>query len=526
MSLELWFNSQRMELKAGEKISYTLQVNDIADVKDRQASYTNLFALPKTANNIQAFKGLGVTSDTSNIPYTKNECQLKYGGFDVVRKGWMQVSETAEAYKVHVYSGIVNFFKAIDNKTIGGDLDLIEINHVKNIDTVGNSPFHPFYRYHIADYNGLTHVGESVINVDYLIPSVKVSYLWDKIHQAFGFTYSGDIFQEDDFQDLWLSYPKYVDALGSLKEVFRGNIGALQSNVFDVVDKKYFYPEYSEVQKIEPGYNIISYGNDVYYPNKAGNFQFGESGSFLVRLTGSVTYSKNSRFSIRFVRQRGKPNVTFEAAPSIRPDYTGDTFTLDESIVFENVSAGEYLNFVILIYNNNGVTVNMPSSITMTVSKINTEEISFSEGFKGLQIKNFTKSILNRFGLTMFFNEDSNHVEYRQIPERLDFSKAIDWTEKYIKRTNERYVFSTYAQQNTFKFKYDNDDEASYNDGVITIPNANLDDEKTAYECFTYSPELEPAEFNIGGFSYKLPVFKMYEKKRKRKVRRLCGRRL
>jgi hypothetical protein len=37
-------------------------------------------------------------------------------------------------------------------------------------------------------------VSATTINVDYLVPSVKVSYLWDNLFSTYGFTYSGSIF--------------------------------------------------------------------------------------------------------------------------------------------------------------------------------------------------------------------------------------------------------------------------------------------------------------------------------------------
>jgi hypothetical protein len=48
----------------------------------------------------------------------------------------------------------------------------------------------------------------TTINVDYLVPSVKVSYLWDNLFSTYGFTYSGSIFSSPDFTNLYLTYPK------------------------------------------------------------------------------------------------------------------------------------------------------------------------------------------------------------------------------------------------------------------------------------------------------------------------------
>jgi hypothetical protein len=71
------------------------------------------------------------------------------------------------------------------------------------------------YKYILADYNGqATYTSTSggtsatTINVDYLVPSVKVSYLWDNLFSTYGFTYSGSIFSSPDFTNLYLTFQK------------------------------------------------------------------------------------------------------------------------------------------------------------------------------------------------------------------------------------------------------------------------------------------------------------------------------
>jgi hypothetical protein len=105
----------------------------------------------------------------------------------------------------------------IKENTTLGDLNLTGLTHTKDVATVVNTftattlP----YKYILADYNGqATYTSTSggtsatTINVDYLVPSVKVSYLWDNLFSTYGFTYSGSIFSSPDFTNLYLTYPK------------------------------------------------------------------------------------------------------------------------------------------------------------------------------------------------------------------------------------------------------------------------------------------------------------------------------
>ena len=117
MIVEMWALNVKLDLYDKTNIKQTLQINDIADLKDRQASYTNSFNIPKTSNNRRAFDALGIASDTSRIPYTKPNCVMRLEGFDFLTSGWLNIQETADDYKVYIYSGIINFFKAIENNS-------------------------------------------------------------------------------------------------------------------------------------------------------------------------------------------------------------------------------------------------------------------------------------------------------------------------------------------------------------------------------------------------------------------------
>ena len=72
---ELILNGINADMYADTFISFTSQVNDISEVKDRQASFTDSFSIPKTPKNVSLLKGLGIASDISDIPYTKPDCR-------------------------------------------------------------------------------------------------------------------------------------------------------------------------------------------------------------------------------------------------------------------------------------------------------------------------------------------------------------------------------------------------------------------------------------------------------------------
>ncbi len=160
MIVELWYEGKMLDLYEGTDISHTLQINDVAEVKDRQASYTNSFKIPKTPNNVKILGGLGLPSSNSIAPYIKPNALLKIEGFDFLTQAWLQAKSTDDEYDIAIYSGIIEFFKKFDNKTIGGEPKLVslisEINHNKNLSTVIATQNDDTlkYQYLFADFNG------------------------------------------------------------------------------------------------------------------------------------------------------------------------------------------------------------------------------------------------------------------------------------------------------------------------------------------------------------------------------------
>jgi hypothetical protein len=518
MITDVWVDKQRLDLYSDTNIRHTFQVNDVAEVKDRQASFTNSFTIPRTPNNIQIFGGLGISSDTSRIPYQKPSCQVKIDGFDLIVKGWLNVTETDDEYKIYIYSGIINFFKAIDNLTIGNDLDLSEINHEKNVDNVIGSYLNPNYKYLIADYNGKTHYGTNndVINIDYLQPSVKVSYLWEKVHKGTeklyndgkypvgGFPIAGDVFSNEKFQNLFLTYPKPTDDksiefIPVLDTTGRGGLYRWSSG------NPYDYNSYC---------HIISFdgvGNNYTIP-KTGRYRISIEFNLKSENPSSVP-SPFAPFSVYMSKNQEGVNL-YDRIPNSKNLFYIDDGKLEghdpNNYIFQqDFLSGDILTFF-FYFRLNGITINY--DYKLKIDEVDSEDIDFSEELKEFSITDFVKEVVNQIGLTMFSDKHSNTITYKTINERINNSKIIDWSEKYIERESEEYVANSYAQRNSFEYQY-NDKEGTYNNGFIFVDNKNLEDKKTVFKSKTYSPEQEFTKFFLNANrSENVNIFKFYDK--------------
>lgn len=506
MLTDFWVERQRVDLYSDVTIKHTLQVNDIAELKDRQASFTNSFSVPKTPNNVQIFKGLGIPSDTSRMPYLKPDCKLKYEGFDLIMKGWMNVTETDDDYKIYVYSGIINFFKAIENKTLGNDLDLSEINHTKDLLTVINSylPSSP-YRYFIADYNGQTHwiSDPNIINIDYMVPSVLVKYLWDKIHSGFGFDYEGDVFTSADFLNWWMTYPKAPNIADLYKLISSGNdyrrynLPIAQAENFANQHMRLF------LNNIDAGSLAWRYGQYL---------DIAEDGTYRITFEVTTTNPVGTNFgTLNYWLGINSEGINLENITNKVILVTTNTATTTSREFFIQLTAGSVLQ---MFFKKEfvGGTIWIDSNYKIKVEKVNKENVNFQDGLNDFLITDFVKEVVNKCALTIFSSENSNLLTYETISERIRTDNVIDWSDKFIARTNEEYVATNYAQRNFFQFQY-NDKEGTYYDGYINVANQNIDATKTIFKSKTYAPERIKTSFHLNNTTdLDVDVFKFYDK--------------
>ncbi len=474
MIVELWVEGVSLDLYSETNIKHTLQINDVGEVKDRQASYTNSFKLPKTPKNISVFKGLGIHSSSSNIPYIKPNAMLKIDGYDFLTQAWLQIKSTDYEYDVNIYSGIIDFFKKFENKTIGEYLaaDLTEINHNKNLATVINTQNDDTLRYSylFADFNGRTHrkTNPNVINIDFVVPSVLVSYLFEKIHEKAGYTFNGSFITLEDYTNWWISYPKAPEDDGSVV----------------------YFEETKNVSFNSPG------GDDSF------GFTFNNGGNNGIKISDTGVYSINS-VGTAGLNEPIPSGIGYLQYNFYYKVNGGQVAWANQIILNEN----DVIDFFYDIQTDwNGT-----ASMSLVIKKL--EDVSFTEEFQDLKITEFLKDVYNIMGLTPVIDNVSKNVKYLTNEERFKTAEVEDWTEYLVSIDKESYDFGSYSQNNMLKYKY-NDQEENQSDGSIIVQNKNIEEEKTVFTSFTYSVEKELlSKFQLTpSLTGEATVYKLYEK--------------
>jgi len=489
----LFINDIQIESLA-KPIAQTLQVNSILNLSDRQSSFTNSFEFPKTSNNKRALSFLSLQNNQSNIPYQKNECSLySEKGECFIYKGWAVISETANNYKCNVYSGIIDIYKAIENKTFK-DCDLTALNHVKNTASVlasfdNSKP----YLYIISDYNGKTLTttapNANKMNIDYLIPSVKVSYLMDRIALLSGFTFIGDVFEREDYLNLYLTYPKPVPNTDLVVEEVTDQIG-------NVTTRLEPFPNGNGIEYITIySYNVFpnsftnQFGTNVFNGSPANRIRFTRIGSYRIKTTGLGNQGNNPIFNYAHTDINNNVKST--------GNFPGNGV---KEVVF-NVEVGDQISMQALFFFNN-----TPFNFRTEVDFLVGANVDFSSALFDFSLKDFFKEILQRFAITIIPDKYEKILTFATLDNIVE-NDFIDWSNKFPKKLSEKYIIGGYAQRNFFKYKY-NEPEENHNDGFIPLPNQNLEDQVTVLTSKIYSPEKN----KILVFGVQSNVYKFWDK--------------
>ena len=492
--VQIQYLGRFLDIKETEKVTYTIQVQDLADVSSVASSVTTSFKLPKTKNNYEALKSLSLPSDTSNLPYLKNVCKLYNFGTTLIDNGWLKINNSdEESFNVNIENGIIDFFKAIEGKTIGNDLDLTDTNHNKDLITVINSFERNDYTYIIADYNGLnTYLkgGVNYINVDYLVPSLNSKYILDKIFNSIGYTYSGSVFNSELITNLWVTYPKapptksddeqLPDPVLRLSTNKTGNIEFVEDLTYDIIE---FDLE-----------NVSTNDND-FLNNK---LIVKHTGTYNLKsiIDGYADYVVTNNWGDEYGSEKSF------LLPALRINGVIKLFSNDDTL---NLKQGDIVEFLCTWYGLSGsyivrIREIVFNSYDFKLYQISQQVVDFGSEFLDVSLSEFIKEIMMRFALTPFIDVENKHIKFLTLSERINTNNVKDWTDKFIKRTDENYIYKDYAQRNWLKHKY-NDENATFNNGFLYVSNQTLQPQKDLYSSKFYSFNNEITSFYDSDFT-------------------------
>ena len=499
MSYKLYIEGLEMELKDINRLAQTKQRNNITNLHTRQANTSNNFALPKTPKNVKSMEFLNVVGNNSTRPYSKLKASLldTITGDWLIYNGWAVVSSTENDFKVTILDGIIDFYKAIDNKNLS-DVNLSGLSHVKNLTNVMDSFSNTLpYIYILADFNG-SNYDVGTFNIDYQVPSARMSYIWDRIHDFAGFTYSGAIFGTQKFLNWFMTFPKPVPTTETSFVTVETHSSAIDlvtsgNNIDGPTYVANLFPT-----NIENAY--VKTLNSNYYFKQKGTYKISVSGSFLQTQTfGGNTSSSYFTEITYYLSNSANAILSYGVIDSSGVGYIVLDLEIGDRLSLTSRAKASQSNF--------GGGGTLTGSQTLTVDLLDGYVVNFDDVLIDFLASDFIKEVLNHFALTPFKDKYSNNIEYKTLKEIIQDPNVVDWSDKYPVKISEKYIVGSYTQKNDFRYKYDKE-LLNYNDGSIAINNKNLKENSVVVQSKFFTPSSNTASLN----GKQVNIYKLWEK--------------
>lgn len=477
------------------------QINNLAELKDRNASYSQRISLPRTTHNEQAFQFSFVVGSGSGVPYMKFPCQLFYEGALISPAGSVlnivDVSDTSIG--VQILGATVDLFDTLNNtdaKDPGDGMFLLKwyTNTMGQTERYLSGPGEVkvlyFWLYATLQKNpnfppfameAIRQVGE----LDKFYPHLNWYDLMTWIFDRAGYSLETDV-DPVDRAEMFLpcTYPVLAD---NPKAPRASGIGWIRN--FTVGTPA------GVIWKGSPG---VTLSDPV-----AGRLTIGpKSGTFRWMTLWDTTIT--FRFSWSNISAIQKSRVAAEvthykndgtsAVVLTRSWSTGSSGSASVDIQME---AGEYIlvSGTLAVITNPDSSFDMRFPVSITAPPVPetspgdkpqpglTYDLLASTGFKSLG--DIVKAFVQLFGLTVDVNPVTKVARAYSIQEFYNrrSSSGKNWSDKLIKGKDTKLTFqlSSYAQSNEIKLE-DNKDNNVTNSYKFSIPDVNLQPTKLLFQ--------------------------------------------
>lgn len=477
------------------------QINNLAELKDRNASYSQRISLPRTTHNEQAFQFSFEVGSGSGVPYMRFPCQLFYEGALISPAGAVlnivDVSDTSIG--VQILGATVDLFDTLNNtdaKDPGDGMFLLKWY----TDTMGQTERYLsgpekikvlyFWLYATLQKNPnfppfAMEAIRQVREMDKFYPHLNWYDLVTWIFGRAGYSLETDV-DLADRAEMFLpcTYPVLAD---NPKAPVASGIGWIRNPTVGT--------PVGVIWKGSPG---VTLSDPV-----AGRLTIGPgSGTFSWMTLWDTTIT--FRFSWSNISAIQKSSVTVKvthykndgtsAVVLTRSWSSGSSGNVSVDIQME---AGEHIlvSGTLAIITNPGSSFDMRFPVSITAPPVPetspgdkpqpglTYDLLASTGFKSLG--DIVKAFVQLFGLTVDVNPVTKVARAYSIREFYNrrSSSGKNWSDKLIKGKDTKLTFqlSSYAQSNEIKLE-DNKDNNVTDSYKFSIPDVNLQPTKLLFQ--------------------------------------------
>lgn len=465
-SQHLYINDTECDLDEDEIIPVNKQVNDIAEMQDRQSDFTAQFKIRKTRAMRALFELSGEAGANTSFPYIQQSCRYVSNGIEMITGGYMILDKgDNQYYYASIYSGNLNFFKQIELLKLT-DLSLTSTNHTWNLTDMNLSHTSDLdYLYPLcepSDDGGMTPlklVGNTVeLFGGWIWPFVKIKAIWDEIFSTAKFTPEGDILTNDTFLKLFMPI-----------------VNLTPPNI-SVVQYLYSLAWYGRTN-YTLAFNRFAGGNTLIVGSQqwliTGYYKVPYTALYKFRVGINIAYDDGNPAPTIHVYE-GQPGASVAILSLVGTWGFGGMFTGEYTAV-----AGVYLSFWATPFNNcTGY------SLAITEIVISTSAFSIPVtphiNLPDLTQIEFVKLICNMFALIPDVTARDKKIKFWNYSDLYNnIPIARDWSAYLSEQDDEtEFKFGDYAQRNYIKYKESEDVILGNGDAIIEIDDKTLPTEK------------------------------------------------
>lgn len=501
---ELYINGKAIELYPGSEIALTYQRNDIAELANRQADYSNTFTIPATNSNNVALNHANTIQGNSNTAYRRLPATFIRAGVPVITNGVAVLESGSSDYEITLYSGIFDFFEQLGDKSLK-DIDWSDLNHQHTLSSI--------LSLNSAYLNGTSVVCWPLINwggyknnepvdIKYQQPALKLKEIISRIIAQTNYTAIGEIFNEGLYNDLALTLnPEEQDVSeedladnsysASLTQVL-SDAGIPHQGGPSIANLLHYFRTYSGdlTQNI-----IFDYSRPSIIPWPQGWSSQPKDVSF-TRYRSPIyqTVEISIRLFVNHVKLNGnenvrifKNNILMYLAPI--GSYPGgsendinffETYTIDLKPGDEIKIQAYGLNINITGITNrdlNELKITSISTIPL-YSEVNTNFL-----VPDLKLKDIVRNFCQLFALIITPSNINNQIAFTKFSEiRRNIDKSEDWTSRLdlSQQPSISYRIGNYAQINWARWAADEITD-EFGDSYFQITDTVLEKESTMF---------------------------------------------
>lgn len=478
---------ERLDM-GSEKPALTIQSNDLAELKDRQAEYTQELILPLTGRNLRILGHPHLSDSDTDSPYKFWECRLFAGENQLVRKGAVLSVEgvTEEGIEAQILGASIGLFAELSDTPMS---DITEPSFVRS----GVGMFHPSEDPGVVQPNAIT--GSIIAHASffrgkeypvlgmspaYTLPFVYARWMFETIIAAKGFSWEHNLGEYEGEDRLALPVVDLQPDEDSF-DAFKTGGGEFYGEV-NPGAVRYLIPTITDdACGLLTTTGLNGSGNEAYTTLLSPvschvgltiwlNFPYA-TGSYPIKIELSVVAGGEDVLS-----------YSYQGEGLVSPD--------DEHTLSVDLSAGVPL-VIVASYTSN---VGTPPSQMLAFHRIAINDFKAEKVLFGGKVHiprnlgfetqgDFVKAFIQAHGLTVKVDR-GNMTLYTYTMKRLYDRKeyAVDWTNKITRgQSQSRFEAGEYAQSNDITMKDNDEDE--YNDkATFTIDDETLPLKKSLFE--------------------------------------------